>query len=68
MEEHQQKKRDVKNKDKRSKDEKIKSFMLREFDREKDLKPYGMESGATFKIVNNNNLDKKFAPSRSSYM
>jgi hypothetical protein len=27
-----------------------------------------MESGATFKIVNNNNLDKKFAPSRSSYM
>jgi hypothetical protein len=42
--------------------------MLREFDREKDLKPFGMESAAAFKIVNNNNLNKKFASSKNTYM
>jgi hypothetical protein len=41
--------------------------MLKPFDREKDLRYAGIESARAFKIINKNNLDKKFAPS-SSYL
>lgn len=37
-------------------------MMARPFERERDLKYSGIDSNKAFKIINKNNLDKRFAP------
>lgn len=42
-------------------------MMNKPFDKEKDLKKAGINSGKAFNIINKNQLDKRFAPG-SSYL
>ena len=68
MEEHLEKKKEKQGKDHRSKDEKLKDMMSRKFDHERDIKYSQIDSSKAFKVVNKNNLDKRFAPSSGSYL